>query len=218
MYLNKHFDNGTINEINDIINALKDSFIEVLTENIEKYNETISSLSENFLEMNSEIGYPTSVDLSTIVEQCYKGLEIDSKNFFKSIMNVKRRKNLERFSILGKPIADTIWFFELKPFDVEAWYIMLLNRIIIPAGILQQPFYLKEYDAYNFAAIGMMIGHEVGHAFERFIETDEDVKDCLVNQYNSYTFKEIGRPVDGEKTYSKLFCQNKSISLSIKKF
>jgi len=42
-----------------------------------------------------------------------------------------------------------------------------MNEIAFPAGILQAPFFdLSADDAANYGAIGVVIGHEMGHGFD----------------------------------------------------
>jgi len=42
-----------------------------------------------------------------------------------------------------------------------------LNEIVFPAAYLQSPNFIPEADdAYNYGAIGVTIGHEIGHGFD----------------------------------------------------
>ena len=50
---------------------------------------------------------------------------------------------------------------------VNAYYSPTMNEIVFPAAILQPPFFnLAADDAVNYGAIGGVIGHEIGHAFD----------------------------------------------------
>jgi endothelin-converting enzyme/putative endopeptidase len=58
-----------------------------------------------------------------------------------------------------------LWY--QSPQIVDASYSVLLNAIEVPAAILQPPFFAAAaHPAANFGAIGAIIGHEMGHAFD----------------------------------------------------
>jgi putative endopeptidase len=55
----------------------------------------------------------------------------------------------------------------MTPQTVNAYYLSTNNEIVFPAAILQPPFFdLAADDAVNYGAIGAVIGHEIGHAFD----------------------------------------------------
>jgi putative endopeptidase len=50
---------------------------------------------------------------------------------------------------------------------INAYYNPTVNEIVFPAGILQYPYFdLGSDDAMNYGGIGMIIGHEMTHAFD----------------------------------------------------
>jgi endothelin-converting enzyme/putative endopeptidase len=54
-----------------------------------------------------------------------------------------------------------------SPIAVNASYSVLYNSIEVPAAILEPPFFSADADpAVNFGAIGAIIGHEMGHAYD----------------------------------------------------
>lgn len=66
---------------------------------------------------------------------------------------------------LGQPRRD--WEWGMSPQTVNAYYSPSRNEIVFPAAILQPPFFDPHADpAVNFAAIGAVIGHEMGHGFD----------------------------------------------------
>ncbi|SMG18440.1 M13-type metalloendopeptidase [Paenibacillus aquistagni] len=66
---------------------------------------------------------------------------------------------------LGKSVDKGQWIMSV--YEVNAYYNPLNNEIVFPAGILQAPFYdLKAKPEANLGAIGMVIAHEISHAFD----------------------------------------------------
>lgn len=65
---------------------------------------------------------------------------------------------------IDKPIAN---FCTLLPHSINAFYNPSRNRVEIPAGILQPPFFdLEAPPAINYGGIGFIIAHEMMHAFD----------------------------------------------------
>lgn len=55
----------------------------------------------------------------------------------------------------------------MTPQTVNAYYNPSTNEICFPAGILQYPFFdMNAEDAFNYGAIGVVIGHEMTHGFD----------------------------------------------------
>lgn len=66
---------------------------------------------------------------------------------------------------LNKPVDKDEWF--MTPQTVNAYYNPTTNEICFPAGILQPPFFdMTADDAFNYGAIGVVIGHEMTHGFD----------------------------------------------------
>jgi putative endopeptidase len=105
-------------------------------------------------------------------------------------------------------------------FEVNAYYYSDKNMMVVPAGILQTPFYdLKKSDAWNLGGIGAAIGHEITHGFdddgrmydksgvmknwwsdtdlEKYVAVTKD----LVKLFNKETY--MGGKVNGQLTLSE---------------
>ena len=107
-----------------------------------------------------KIGYPDKwKDMS--------GLTIDPEKSYLENVNACRkfwnRDEIERTA--GKPVDINQWF--MTPQTVNAYYNPTTNEICFPAGILQRPFFDPQADdAFNYGAIGVVIGHEMTHGFD----------------------------------------------------
>ncbi len=107
-----------------------------------------------------KIGYPDKW-------KDYSTLNIDpSKSYYENMLECSRfsvAKNIEEKA--GKPVDNQEWF--MTPQTVNAYYNPTTNEICFPAGILQYPFFDPAADdAFNYGAIGVVIGHEMTHGFD----------------------------------------------------
>jgi putative endopeptidase len=66
---------------------------------------------------------------------------------------------------IGTTVDPEEW--HMTPQTVNAYYSPPQNEIVFPAGILDRPFFDPEApDAYNYGALGAVIGHEMLHGFD----------------------------------------------------
>jgi putative endopeptidase len=103
----------------------------------------------------------------------------------------------------GKPVDRAEWF--APTFVVDAFYNPSANNMVLPAGILQPPFFGADRSvAANLGGIGMVIGHELTHGFDdqgaqfdaagnwkNWWQADdkakfEDKGNCLAAQFDSF--------------------------------
>ncbi len=129
------------------------------------------------LKLNSfyvKVGYPDKwTDISK--------LQIDPKKSYCENM-LECLKFWRAWSLehrVGKPVDRDDW--HMNPQTVNAYYNPTTNEICFPAGILQRPFFdPKADDAFNYGAIGVVIGHEMTHGFDdqgRRFDKDGNMKD-----------------------------------------
>ena len=121
-----------------------------------------------------KVGYPDKwTDLTA--------LQIDPKKSYYENMRECRRfwKMWNNDHRVGKPVDRDDW--HMTPQTVNAYYNPTTNEICFPAGILQRPFFDPEADdAFNYGAIGVVIGHEMTHGFDdqgRRFDKDGNMKD-----------------------------------------
>ena len=107
-----------------------------------------------------KIGYPDKwTDMSD--------LKIDAKkSYYENMQECSRFWNKWRIEhTAGKPVDRDEWY--MTPQTVNAYYNPTTNEICFPAGILQVPFFDPTADdAFNYGAIGVVIGHEMTHGFD----------------------------------------------------
>ncbi len=107
-----------------------------------------------------KIGYPDTW-------KDYSGLVVDaSKSLYENMQNI-RLWSLQDYVArkYKKPVDIEEW--HMTPQTVNAYYNPTTNEICFPAGILQYPFFdMAADDAFNYGAIGVVIGHEMTHGFD----------------------------------------------------
>ena len=105
-----------------------------------------------------KVGYPDTW-------KDYSDLKI-GRNYWENIKNTAVWQNFDEVKRkLNKPVDNTEWY--MTPQTVNAYYNPTTNEICFPAGILQPPFFdMNADDAFNYGAIGVVIGHEMTHGFD----------------------------------------------------
>ena len=95
----------------------------------------------------------------------YSSLRVDRNDF---LGNSHRNAVFQRdywLSKAGKPVEADEW--DLTPSTADVRYMPSMNRLLIPAGIIQPPFFDHRADpGVNFGGIGTLVGHELTHGFD----------------------------------------------------
>ncbi|ACR14789.1 M13 family metallopeptidase [Teredinibacter turnerae] len=139
--------------VDNLVDAYRDSI-----KNIDWMSDTTKQKAleklENFL---PKIGYPDtwkSYDTAVV-----------NDSLVESVASATRWNHQYELDKLGKPADRREW--GMAPQVVNAYYHPMQNTINFPAAILQPPFFnMAADDAVNYGAIGMVIGHEIGHGFD----------------------------------------------------
>ena len=146
--------------------------------------------------------------------------------------NAQRTFKFERdraFSRIGGKTDKELW--SMTPPTVNAYYSPAFMEIVFPAGILQPPYFDRfGDDAYNYGAIGSVIGHEFSHGFDDsgrkydhrgnakdwWTEADgkafEQRASCMVDQYAGYTAGGVN--VNGKLTLGENIGDNGGIRIA----
>ena len=160
LYVAKHFPPAAKERMTQLVKNLQVALGERIDAQEWMSEETKKAAHEKLNTFTVKIGYPDKWD-------DYSGLVIDPA--------LSYAENCRRMSEFGwskhvnekwgKPVDREEW--HMTPQTVNAYYNPTTNEICFPAGILQYPFFdMDEDDAFNYGAIGVVIGHEMTHGFD----------------------------------------------------
>ena len=159
-YGRKYFGEEAKTDVTGMIDKIKNVYRGRLQQNDWLTEDTRNKAIEKLDKMKVFVGYQEDVDPGT------KELHLDpNKSFFElseDIAQFGKRYTIDHFD---DPIDKNKW--SGSAFDINAYYNPESNSINFPAGILQAPFYDKNQSTEkNYGGIGVVIGHEITHAFD----------------------------------------------------
>ena len=159
-YGRKYFGEEAKTDVTGMIDKIKNVYRGRLQQNKWLTEGTRNKAIEKLDKMKVFVGYQEDVNPGT------KELHLDpNKSFFElseDIAQFGKRYTIDHFD---DPIDKNKW--SGSAFDINAYYNPESNSINFPAGILQAPFYDKNQSTEkNYGGIGVVIGHEITHAFD----------------------------------------------------
>lgn len=195
-YIKKYFNASSKFRIEEIFSNLKLAFHKrILTLEWMENNTRLKAI-EKLNALKIKTSHPeTWID--------YSGLIIKNDYFIRNIFRVNQFKLKREFTAIGSPVNRKRW--NISPQTVNAYYSPYLNEVVIPAALLEPPFFfIDQDDAVNYGTIGVVIAHEMTHAFDNYgkmfdmsgnlknwwSENDniqfKILSDKLIDQYNNY--------------------------------
>ena len=160
IYCERYFPEASKARMKTLVSNLQTSLGERIKAQDWMSEDTKAAALEKLSTFYVKIGYPDKwKDMS--------GLVIDpSKSLYENILSARMFRNKQYIEeTAGKPVDRDQW--HMTPQTVNAYYNPTTNEICFPAGILQPPFFdAKADDAFNYGAIGVVIGHEMTHGFD----------------------------------------------------
>jgi len=196
LYVDKYFPASAKAEVEQMADAIKTAFAKRIDALDWMAPATKKEAKAKVSGMVVGVGYPdTWID--------YSSVKITPDNPYANHMAAVRAHTLEQLAKLGKPQDTHEWWMD--PQLVNAVNLPVQNALNFPAAILQKPFFDPKADAaYNYGAIGAVIGHEISHSFDSngaLVDAKGDLRnwwtpadfahfkaesDALAKQYDSY--------------------------------
>ena len=172
LYVTKYFSHDAKKRMQQLVKNLQRAYADRI-ENLDWMSDkTKQKALEKLSTFKAKIGYPDKW-------RDYSKLEIKNDSLWANMMRVAQFEDAFWIEKIGKEKDPTIWY--MNAHEVNAYYDPSSNEICFPAGILQYPFFdMNADDAFNYGAIGAVIGHEMTHGFDdsgRHFDKDGNMKD-----------------------------------------
>ena len=217
LYVEKCFSKSDKKDIESMIRMILASYKNQIENLTWMSDETKASAIRKLEHINLKVGYPDKwpndyKDAKVLSAEEGGNLIDNSLSLMKAVNEVNKKKYKE-------PVDKGEW--GMTPQTVNAYYNPTANEIVFPAAILQPPFYDPKADfASNLGGIGMVMAHEVSHAFDSsgslydengnyhvwWTKEDREKFDALAKQVEEYYsgmdgFQ--GRKVNGAQTLNE---------------
>ncbi|CAF0906888.1 unnamed protein product [Adineta steineri] len=199
LYINKHIDKDARNQVLEMINNIRNAFINMLKQSTWIDSISMEKAIEKIRNIDEKIGYPDYLDSDNVT---------------------KLENDYAEYNFGSSHLQNTLIIDQLNAKHN-------LRALPFPAGFLQPPFYHKDVPKYlNYGGIGVIMGHEITHGFDdigryfdkngnkiswwsnKTINAFEKRKECIIEQYNNYTMTQIDLKINGHRTQGENIAEN----------
>ncbi|XP_069466456.1 endothelin-converting enzyme 1 isoform X4 [Ambystoma mexicanum] len=207
----------------EMIKEIRTAFEESLAGLVWMDDETRRAAKEKAEAIYDMIGYPKFIMDPKELDKVFSNYEVAPGLYFENVVQFYNFSARVTADQLRKAPNRDQW--SMTPPTVNAYYSPTKNEIVFPAGILQAPFYTSSSPtALNFGGIGVVMGHELTHAFDdqgREYDKDGNMRpwwknssveafkkqtECMTKQYGDY--KVNGESVNGKHTLGENIADN----------
>jgi putative endopeptidase len=177
MYVKKYFPAAAKERMLKLVHNLQESLGERINALAWMGDSTKVKAIEKLKAFYIKIGYPDKW-------RDYTDLAISKDSYYANVQRANKFEHAYKFAKAGQLVDKSEW--QMTPQTVNAYYNPTTNEICFPAGILQYPFFdMTADDAFNYGAIGVVIGHEMTHGFDdqgRQFDKEGNLKDWWTEQ------------------------------------
>ena len=158
VYAEKYFPASAKAEVGDMVKGIKAAFAKRVSAIDWMAPETKKEAIKKVETIVVGVGYPETW-------RDYGSSTVGADNAYANEIAGGKSEYAPQLPKMGKPMDKAEWW--MTPQTVNAVNLPVQNALNFPAAILQPPFFNAAADpAYNYGAIGAVIGHEISHSFD----------------------------------------------------
>jgi predicted metalloendopeptidase len=209
LYVRKHFPYSSKRRVERLVDEIVRAYHRALDRSAWLSPEARAEGRRKLDRLSIRVGYPDAW-------RNYRKLRVRPDDLLGNLERGREFDAAMRLAIHYQRVDSRLW--QISPQTVNAYYAPVGNELVVPAAILQPPFFDPDADdAMNYGAIGAIVGHEIGHALDeggRFFDAEGRPRDwwtaknaeayvaraaVLADQFNRYE-PVPGARVDGIRT------------------
>jgi putative endopeptidase len=163
LYADTYVSPAVKDDVTQIVELVRDKFRERINNLEWMSDETKRMAIEKLDAIRAFIAYPDSYSSGYSFNVTAKA---DGGNLIDFYIDYAKTVFAQQIEVVKKPYEVDLWD-SIPTYTVNAFYSPTENAIIVPAGILQEPFYTRDtLRETNLGSIGAVIAHEITHAFD----------------------------------------------------
>jgi len=163
LYVEKYVSPSTKEDVTQIVELIRDKYRDRITELDWMGDATKKKAIEKLDSIKAYVAYPDKYNDTLKFDMKAKD---DGGNLIDFYMDYVSASFAYTLELIKKPYELNLWD-NVPTYMVNAFYSPTENAIVIPAGILQEPFYSVDGEREaNLGGIGAVIAHEISHAFD----------------------------------------------------
>ncbi|XP_014244702.1 neprilysin-2-like [Cimex lectularius] len=238
MYVQRYVDNSTKWEVVDLVGRMKKEIYSGIKDLEWMDDDTKDAALKKIEDILPYIGYNDDLfDVNKLIEYHKQWTMKSNASFYEAYLSLEvfwKGKWSKKFRT---PFQRGAWYEVAYEVSANAYHMKNRNVFLICPPFLQGFVMTKNVFAYmNYATIGYIVGHEIFHGLDDVgvnidneglvvdwwedstMCTFTDKVQCFVEQYNSYTVKQINKTVDGEKTKSENIADNAGLNYAYRAY
>ncbi|XP_067118401.1 neprilysin-1-like isoform X1 [Centruroides vittatus] len=226
-------------KLNDVVENLSISLRQILKKQNWIDKDTKKFLLDKQKEMAAIYDYPKWINDPSNIEKFYESFpEVTNDPLENYLLMVQfaRRENLLFITNENNRLKWPL-LVGISASTLNAYYLKGFNTVMLPFVLKHPKIFNQQRPNYlNYGSVGMIIGHEMGHGFDKYsIQrdkhgvlvnwTNDNFKkgylkrsQCLVDQYSNYTLNKFGIQLDGKKTLSQNIADHIGLRISYRAF
>ncbi len=163
LYARQHLSESSREDIKDMIQKIIQQYDKNISELTWMSDITKQEARKKLASIQIELGAPKQIP------DYKKNVTIKSVNqggsLLSNLLEIEQKKTMEAYSKLRQTNSAITW--RSPTYAADAYYDEQRNTIFLPAANFQPPFYDEKADyATNLGGIGVLIAHEISHAFD----------------------------------------------------